>query len=239
MAWQGGGVARQIGRVGGTEERPAVFFRDGAQFRAWLEANHATAADLWMGLYKAHVADRGLGWDEAVPEALAYGWIDSKSERIDDDARRLRWTPRRAGSTWSNVNVAIVERLIAEGRMAPAGLAAYEARREDRTGTYAHEVRAELSAEHVALLGAEPRAAAFWAEATPGYRRTCAAWIASAKQEATRERRLAQLVDDCAHGRLIKQERYGDPPRWQERAAAAAAAAGSDGAGAAGDDLGA
>ena len=111
-----------IGRHGGTPERPALFFSDAAEFRCWLEANHATAAELWMGLYKKHVPDRGLTWDDAVPEALCFGWIDSIAQRIDDDATRQRWTPRKKGSNWSNVNVAHVERLTAEGRMTPAGI---------------------------------------------------------------------------------------------------------------------
>lgn len=216
---------RRIGRPGGTEARPAVFFSGPEEFRAWLEANHATAPELWMGLHKRHVEDRGLTWQDAVREALAFGWIDSKMEPIDDDSRRQRWTPRRPGSTWSKINVEIVERLLAEGRMTPAGIAAYEARRPERTGIYSYENAAELSAEHAALLAADPAAAAFWAVATPSYRRVCAAWVVSAKQEVTRERRMAQLVDDCAHGRLIKSQTYGEPPTWQERAAAAARAA--------------
>lgn len=217
---------RRIGRLGGTEERPAIFFTGPEEFRAWLEAHHDTEPELWMGLNKRHVADRGLTWDAAVPEALAFGWIDSKSERIDDDARRQRWTPRRRGSTWSKVNVEIVERLLAAGRMAPAGIAAYEARRPDRTGIYSHENAAgELSMEHAALLAADASASAFWAEATPSYRKVCIAWVCSAKQQVTRDRRMAQLVDDCANGRLIKFQAYGDPPKWLQRAATAARAA--------------
>ena len=197
-----------------------MFFSGPEEFRDWLELHHDDETELWMGLYKRHVADRGLTWAEAVPEALAFGWIDSKSERIDDDARRQRWTPRRRGSTWSKVNVDIVERLLAEGRMVPAGIAAYEAR---RTGNYSYENAApELSPEHAGLLDAEPRAAAFWAEATPSYRKVCVSWVCSAKQQTTRDRRMAQLVDDCANGRLIKSQSYGDPPGWLARAAAAA-----------------
>lgn len=217
---------RRIGRLAGTEEQPAIFFTGPEEFRAWLAAHHETASELWMGLYKRHVEDRGLTWEAAVPEALAFGWIDSKSERIDDDARRQRWTPRRKASTWSKVNIEIVERLLAEGRMAQAGIGAYEARRQDRSGIYAYEnPTLELSTEHAALLAADARAAAFWAEATPSYRKVCLAWVCSAKQEATRDRRMAQLVDDCAHGRLIKTQAYGDPPTWQARAVAAARAA--------------
>lgn len=111
-------------------------------------------------------------------------------------------------------------------RMAPAGMAAYEARREDQTGVYSYEnTSPELSPDHAALLAADARAAAFWAEATPSYQKVCVAWVCSAKQHATRDRRMAQLVDDCAHGRLIKSQTCGDPPRWLVRAAAAARAA--------------
>lgn len=219
---------RRIGRLGGTEERPAIFFTGPEEFRSWLEVHHDTAPELWMGLSKRHVTDRGLTWAAAVPEALAFGWIDSKSEPVDDDARRQRWTPRRQGSTWSKVNIEIVERLLVEGRMAPAGIAAYEARRQDRSGIYSYEnASAELSTKHAALLAADAKAAAFWAEATPSYRKVCTGWVCSAKQPATRDRRMAQLVDDCADGRLIKSQAYGLAPGWLERAAAAAHAAGA------------
>ena len=216
---------RGIGRPGGSDERPAIFFTGPDEFRAWLEANHETEPELWMGLNRRHVADRGLTWEDAVPVALEYGWIDSKAQRIDDDARRQRWTPRRPGSNWSKVNVDIVERLLAEGRMKPAGIAAYEAR-DDRIAPYSYETVAELSSEHAALLATNASATAFWNEATPTYRKLCTAWVCSAKQPSTRDRRMAQLVDDCAHGRLIPPQRYGEPPKWLERAAVAARSVG-------------
>jgi uncharacterized protein YdeI (YjbR/CyaY-like superfamily) len=217
-----------IGTPGGTPERPATFFSGPEEFRAWLEANHDTATELWMGLHKRHVPDRGLTWEQAVPEALCFGWIDSVSQRIDEDSRRQRWTPRKPGSTWSSVNIAHVERLTAEGRMHPAGLAAFERRRTERSGIYSYEGAAQgLSAEYAARLAADAAAAAFWAEATATYRRLAGHWVMEAKQEATREKRIAQLVDDCAHGRLIPSQRYGTTPKWVERAAAAAASAAS------------
>ncbi|HLV56979.1 MAG TPA: YdeI/OmpD-associated family protein [Actinotalea caeni] len=217
---------RGIGRPGGTAERPAVFFSGPEEFRAWLEANHDTATELWMGLYAKHVPDRGLTWEEAVPEALCFGWIDSVSQRIDEGSRRQRWSPRKPGSTWSAVNVAHVERLLAEGRMHPAGIAAYERRRPDRTGVYSYEKgRVDLTAEQSAALAADPAALAFWEAATPTYRRAATHWLNDAKREQTRASRLAQLVADCAAGRLIPPQRYGDTPRWAERAAEAARAA--------------
>ncbi|UUZ60832.1 YdeI/OmpD-associated family protein [Nocardioides sp. B-3] len=98
-----------------------------------------------MGLKKKHVPDRGLTWHDAVPEALCFGWIDSVAQRIDEDAVRQRWTPRKASSIWSAVNIAHVERLVAEGRMRPAGPAAYEKRTPERSGIYAYEAGGLLS----------------------------------------------------------------------------------------------
>jgi uncharacterized protein YdeI (YjbR/CyaY-like superfamily) len=214
------------GRSGGTPERPATFFSGPEEFRAWLEEHHETATELWMGLFKKHVADRGLTWEQAVPEALCFGWIDSVAQRIDEDAVRQRWTPRKPTSTWSSVNIALVEQLIAEGRMRPAGLAAFERRRPERSGIYAYETRAlELPPAFAAQLAADPRAAAFWELATPSYRKLAVNWVVTAKRDDTRARRMAQLVEDCAAGRLIPSQRYGATPAWVERAAAAARAA--------------
>lgn len=205
--------------MGGTPERPARFFASAADFRAWLEEHHQSDTELWMGLHKKHVADRGLTWEEAVPQALCYGWIDSVSQRIDDDARRQRWTPRKPGSNWSKVNIAHVERLSAEGLMRPAGLAAYEKRRADRSGVYSFEqAGGELPPSYDAMLRADPETASFFYErATASYRKVCIHWVLSAKQQATRDRRMAKLVSDCAAGRLIKPQRYGNPPKWATR----------------------
>lgn len=215
-----------IGQQGGSAEKPAVFFRDAAQFRTWLERNHASEPELWMEVRKAHVTDRGLTWAEAVPEALCFGWIDSVSQPIDDDRRRQRWTPRKSGSTWSKVNVAHVDRLMAEGRMAPAGLAVFEARSADRTGTYSHEnSEADLEPDVQAVLAASGPAQAFLEAAAPGYRKAVRHWIATAKRPATRVARAEQLVEDSTAGRLVPFARPGKTPAWLARAAAAAAAA--------------
>lgn len=214
------------GRMGGTPERPARFFRDAAEFGAWLAAHHDTETELWMGLYKKHVPDHGLTWKDAVPEALCWGWIDSVAQRIDDDSVRQRWTPRKRTSNWSKVNLALVEQLIAEGRMQPSGLAIYEQRRT-QPAPYTHEVDGELEfpVDYAAQLAADPAATAFWETATPSYRKLCVNWVMTAKQQATRDRRMAQLVECHAAGELIPSQRYGEVPRWVERAAEAAQAA--------------
>ena len=217
-------------RQGGSAERPAIFFDDAEDFRAWLEQHHETETELWMGLNKKHVADGGLTWAEAVPEALCFGWIDSRAEGIDHDSRRQRWTPRKTTSNWSRINLDLVDRLTREGRMWPAGIAAWEARREDRQAIYSYEQGGVpvLPEAYAAQLAANPAAAAFWAETTPSYRKICISWVQTARQQATNDKRMAQLVEDCAAGRLIPSQRYGATPRWVERAAAAAAAATPD-----------
>ncbi|AKU15504.1 YdeI/OmpD-associated family protein [Luteipulveratus mongoliensis] len=209
----------QIGTPGGSPERPAVFFADAAEWRRWLAANHATETQVWMGLYKKHVPDRVLTWEDAVVEALCFGWIDSVAQRIDEDAVRQRFSPRKKGSNWSAVNLDTVQRLIADGRMEPAGLAVYEARRPDRERVYTYEKADAVWPEaYEQQLRAHDTAAAFWDLATPGYRRIVTHWVTSAKQEATRDKRLATLIEDCAAGRLIKSQRYGDEPGWVQRA---------------------
>lgn len=207
------------------EHHAVVFFADAAAFRAWLEQHHESETELWMGLYRKGDPRRGLTWEEAVVEALCFGWIDSTSYRIDEAARRQRWTPRKPRSVWSAVNIAHVERLVAEGRMRPAGLAAYERRDKTAVG-YSYETRRELEPGQLAVLEADPAAQAFWDAATPSYRRVAGNWVQSAKREETRAARLETLVADCAAGRLIPPQRYGTPPVWLTRAAAAAADAG-------------
>ena len=213
-------------RVGGTADKPALFFDGPEDFRAWLEEHHETETELWMGLNKKHVPNQGLTWEQAVPEALCFGWIDSRAERIDEDTRRQRWTPRKKTSTWSRVNLDLVDRLTREGRMRPMGIAAWEARRDDRQGIYSFEQGdLVLPDEYAAQLAANPAAAAFWAETTATYRKICINWVRTAKQQATNDKRMAQLIDDSAAGRMIPSQRYGETPKWVERAAAAARAA--------------
>lgn len=104
-------------------------FSTAADFRAWLEAHHVTATELWVGYYKKGVPKTSITYPEAVEEALCFGWIDGLARRIDDEVSALRFTPRRKTSNWSETNVGKMERLIASGRAHPAGIAAFEARR--------------------------------------------------------------------------------------------------------------
>ncbi len=209
---------RMLGTPGGSVERPALFFSDADEFRSWLALNHDTAPELWMGLYKKHVTDRGLIWEHAVLEALCFGWIDSQVQRIDEDAVRQRWTPRRPGSVWSRINVESVAALTEAGRMMPAGLAAFERRKPNREAIYAYEQASiTLRPDLLEQLSANVAATAFFDSATPSYRKLCVNWVMSAKQEATRQKRVAQLIDDSANGRLIPSQQYGKEPTWVRR----------------------
>jgi uncharacterized protein YdeI (YjbR/CyaY-like superfamily) len=214
--------------LGGTPERPTMFFDAASDFDGWLAEHHASETTLWMGFYKRHAAARGLTYAEAVPIALRWGWIDSTTQRLDADAVRQRWSPRKKRSTWSRMNIAHVERMIAEGTMQPAGLAAYALRTDENSVIYSYEMgEAGLYPEHEARMRSVPAAAAFWDAASPSYRKMCAAWIAQAKTEATRDRRFAALLDDSAAGRLVPPQRYGEVPAWFGRAAEAARATGA------------
>jgi uncharacterized protein YdeI (YjbR/CyaY-like superfamily) len=175
-----------------------------AAFRRWLEAHHARSTELWVGFHNKASGLGGLSYAEALDEALCFGWIDGVRRKVDQDSYTNRFTPRKRGSIWSNVNVRHAERLVAEGRLRPAGLAAFEARLASRTGVYSFERRPErLPPGLERRLRASAAAWAFWSVQPPGYRRVATWWVVSAKQEETRERRLARLLADSAAGRRL------------------------------------
>ncbi len=181
------------------------FFKAPDQFRAWLEANHDQKDELVVGFYKKATGKPSITWAEAVDEALCFGWIDGRGRRIDEKSHTVRFTPRRRRSIWSSRNIGRVEALTAEGRMAPAGLAAFEARDPERSEVYSHEKgRKRLSADFEKRLRAEKKAWEFLESQPPGYRRTVAHWVMSAKQEETRERRLGALIEDSKAGLRVK-----------------------------------
>jgi uncharacterized protein YdeI (YjbR/CyaY-like superfamily) len=180
-------------------------FPSAAAFRAWLEQHHDDTTEVWVGYYRKGTGKTGIAYPEAVDEALCYGWIDGLTYRIDDEVHTNRFTPRRRGSTWSTTNVRRVQELINEGRMTPAGLAAFEARTTANTGIYSYENRPrELPTEYARQLQANAGAWAFWQSRTPGFRRTATWWVVNAKQEATRQRHLDQLIADLAVGVVPK-----------------------------------
>jgi uncharacterized protein YdeI (YjbR/CyaY-like superfamily) len=193
---------------GTTRETPnPIFFATPADFRAWLEAHHADTPELLVGFYKKGSGKPSITWPESVDEALCFGWIDGVRRSLDADSYTIRFTPRRPRSTWSAVNIKRVAELTEMGRMRPAGLKAFESRTEDNSGIYAYEQRenAALDPAQEEEFQANPTAWAFWQAQPPGYRKTATWWVVSAKQEATRRKRLATLIADSAAGRRLAQ----------------------------------
>jgi uncharacterized protein YdeI (YjbR/CyaY-like superfamily) len=190
-----------------------IYFESAVELRDWFDANHASADDLWIGHHRKATGKPSLAWSQTVDEALCVGWIDSVRISLDETRFAQRFTPRRKGSTWSAINVAKVAALAAEGRMRPAGLAAFEARTAANTAIYSYErAVASFSDDEVARLRANPAAWADWEARPRSYRRAVTHWVTSAKGEATRERRLATLIEDSAAGRKV------GPMRWERKA---------------------
>lgn len=184
---------------------PPTFFETALQFRSWLEANHASAAELIVGFRKVGSGMPSMTWPESVDEALCFGWIDGVRKRIDDASYQIRFSPRRKGSIWSLININKVRELTKAGRMRPAGVAAYETRKQEKTGVYAFEREspAELTPAEVREFKKNRVAWKYFETVAPSYRRVITHWVVSAKQPATRARRLDQLMQACAEQRRI------------------------------------
>ena len=182
------------------------FFETPSEWRAWLAANHETAAEVEVGFRRKASGLPTMTWSQAVDEALCFGWIDGVRHSIDEISYRNRFTPRKPSSTWSNVNIAKVEALEAAGKMQPAGRAAFERRTEVNSGVYSFE-QAErpdaLPEPYAAALAADAAAQAHFDGRAPWYRRAVVHWVTSAKREATRERRLAQLIESSRAGEEV------------------------------------
>jgi uncharacterized protein YdeI (YjbR/CyaY-like superfamily) len=184
-----------------------IFFEKPADLRAWLEKNHETEPELIVGAYRKATGKPSVTWPEIVGEALCFGWIDGIRRGIDDESWSIRLTPRKPTSNWSSVNIRRVAELEKEGRMTPAGRAAFEKRREERSGIYSYERRksAKLPQEQESEFRANEAAYAFFQSQPPGYRQTAIHWVVSAKREETRRKRLATLIEDSANGRRLRQ----------------------------------
>jgi len=184
---------------------PPRFFATSLHFRAWLENNHAIAAELIVGFRKVGSGLPSMTWPESVDEALCFGWIDGVRKRIDDESYLIRFTPRRKGSIWSAINVAKVAELTAQRRMRPPGIAAFEARTDKKTGVYSFEQTQpiEFTAANLREFKKYKKAWRYFESCTPSYRKVMTFWVISAKQPATRARRLGQLIEACAQEKLL------------------------------------
>jgi len=181
-----------------------IFFDSASSFRNWLEANHQTETEVLVGYYKVGTKKPSMTWSESVDEALCFGWIDGIRKSIDSESYCNRFTPRNSKSNWSAINIKKVEELIRLGKMTPAGLAAFEKRREDRSEVYSYENKPEqLSPELEEQFRGNKEAWEFFSRQSTSYKKTVMFYVMSAKQEATRFSRLDKLIQACVEGKRI------------------------------------
>ena len=187
----------------------ATYFENGKAFRKWLAANHNKAEEIVVGYYKVATGKPSMTWSESVDEALCYGWIDGIRRSVDEERYTIRFTPRRPKSKWSKVNVEKVETLEKQGRMRKPGLAAYALRTAEASGVYSYENKLDLDAAMKRRFRKNKVAWKNFEAMPPGYQKTAKGWVMSAKREATRERRLATLMECSEAGERIPSLRRG------------------------------
>jgi uncharacterized protein YdeI (YjbR/CyaY-like superfamily) len=182
------------------------FFQTPADFRTWLQKNHATATELWVGFYKRDSGKPSITWPESVDQALCFGWIDGIRKRVDEISYQIRFTPRRRGSIWSTINIKRATELVRQKQMRPTGLKAFAARIKNKSGIYSYEQRStELSQPYANLLKKNKAAWNFFENQSPSYRKIIGWWIISAKKKETRMARLAKLINESAKGQRLLQ----------------------------------
>ena len=174
-------------------------FRTPEDFRDWLEKHHAGKQELIVRLFRTSARHRGLGYKEALDEALCFGWIDGVRRSLDEHSFTQRFTPRQARSNWSAININRAGELVAEGRMRPAGLAAFERRDRNASAPYTYERRdLELDPVFTRALRANKIAWDYFQSRPPGYRGTASRWVMLAKRHGTRVRRFQTLLECSA-----------------------------------------
>ncbi|MEQ9423998.1 MAG: YdeI/OmpD-associated family protein [Cyclobacteriaceae bacterium] len=185
------------------------FFATGKDFRKWLSKNFDKLDEQWIGYYKKATKKPSITWPESVDVALCFGWIDGLRKKIDEEAYMIRFTPRKPNSHWSVVNLKRVKELKKEGLMEKSGLAAYAKRKESRTAKASYEQKnVKLAPEYLSKLKADKKAWGYFDAKAPSYKKQCIWWVMSAKQEATRVRRLEQLIESSGKEEVIPLLRW-------------------------------
>jgi uncharacterized protein YdeI (YjbR/CyaY-like superfamily) len=188
------------------DDAPHVHADDRATWRAWLEANHATAGGAWLVTWRPVSGRAGLAYVAAVEEALCFGWVDSQGGHVDDERNRQYFAPRKPRSAWAATNKARVERLIAEGQMAPAGLAAIERAQANGSWEILDAVeRLEVPADLAEALDAKPPGAVNFAGFPPSARKMMLAWVATARRPETRAARITEIADAAARNERARR----------------------------------
>jgi uncharacterized protein YdeI (YjbR/CyaY-like superfamily) len=181
-----------------------IFFSKQSELKKWFEKNHNKIQELLVGFYKKSSNKPSITYQEALDEALCFGWIDSIRRSIDDISYTIRFTPRKPKSYWSMVNIKRVMELKKLGRMKPSGLKTFRARDREKSEKYSFERRnVKLNPSYERKLKANEKAWDYFQSKPPSYQKPAIWWIMSAKQEETRLKRLARLIEDSENGRTI------------------------------------
>jgi uncharacterized protein YdeI (YjbR/CyaY-like superfamily) len=195
--------AKKSPQGAGNKSGPS-FFNHHSAFRAWLEKNHAKERELLVGYYKVASGKPSMTWSESVDQALCFGWIDGVRKSLNDEAYTIRFTPRKPTSNWSAINIRKIGELTEKGVMAPAGLAAYAKRKEEKSRIYGYENRPKEMPEDCAkVFRKNTKAWEFFSSLAPSYQRAAAHWVVSAKKEETKLARLEKLIAASGQGKRI------------------------------------
>jgi uncharacterized protein YdeI (YjbR/CyaY-like superfamily) len=190
-------------------DAPLVHAEDRAAWRTWLQANHATESGVWLVSWRKGHGQR-VEYEDAVEEALCFGWIDSQGGNIDEARSRQYFAPRKPTSGWAATNKARIERLIADGRMAPAGLAAIERAKANGSWTLLDDVEQGIVPGDLAAALADHPSATSHFEAFPkSAKRAMLEWVAQAKRPETRAQRVRAIADRAA----VNERAYPPPER--------------------------
>jgi uncharacterized protein YdeI (YjbR/CyaY-like superfamily) len=182
-----------------------TFFPTPADFRIWLEAHHDKLREQLVGFHKKSSGKPSMTWPESVEVALCFGWIDGVRKSIDETSYTIRFTPRKPTSNWSSININLARKLTKQGLMHPAGLQAFAARSEKKSGIYSYEQRrsARFTRDQEKQFRASPPAWEFFRSQAPWYQRVCTWWIINAKKEETKLKRLSVLIDHSRNRRTL------------------------------------
>jgi uncharacterized protein YdeI (YjbR/CyaY-like superfamily) len=180
-------------------DAPEVFADDRRTWRAWLEANHAASAGAWLVTWRSRSGKQGLPYEDAIEEALCFGWVDGTAGTVDEERGKLYFAPRKPNSGWAATNKARVERLIAAGRMAPAGLAAIERAKANGSWALLDSVeRLEIPPDLVVELESRPPAATNFGAFPPSVRKQALTSLVMAKRPETRAERVRRIAEAAA-----------------------------------------
>lgn len=183
-----------------------TFFANQSELRKWFEKNHDKEQELWVGYYKTGSGEPSITWPQSVDEALCFGWIDGIRKSLDQNSYVIRFTPRKPKSIWSAINIEKVEELTKLGLMHPAGIEAFNKRKEEKSRIYSFEQEnIQLDKKYEKQLKQNKKAWQFFQSQPPSYQKPAMWWVMSAKQETTRQKRLDELIKDSEAGQRISR----------------------------------